>query len=216
MLLDRRLGCFSCTSDFRNTAAVPSITAQPSFQKSTRITSTALQNTMASALPADIVIVLLMEVNLCPHSILVHFLFTTKVKDLSLIIGYDWLRTPPIFLHTCQNFNLHDICSDANYHVLIFNELQIVMGCGINTTTMMPSYNANTGINILSLLTLYKPTNSHNCNITDCSFWPSVMPCVLQALVTFPRLWKISVLFTPPQLRSWITVTYFTETLASH
>jgi hypothetical protein len=32
-----RLGCLSCTQDFQNTAAVPSITAQPSFQKSTCI-----------------------------------------------------------------------------------------------------------------------------------------------------------------------------------
>ena len=89
MLLDTRLGCFTCTSDFQNTAAVPSIRAQPSFQKSTRITSTALQNTMVSVLPADVATVLLMEVNLCLHSKLGHFLFTTKMKDLSLIIGYD-------------------------------------------------------------------------------------------------------------------------------
>jgi len=65
----------------------------------------------------------------------------------------------------------------------------------------MPSYKANTGTKILSLLTLYKPINLHNYNITDCSFRPSVMPYVLQALVTFLRLYKTSVLFTPPQQR---------------
>jgi hypothetical protein len=186
MLLDRRLGCFSCRPGFRNTAAVPSITAQPPFQKSTCVTSTSLQNTMVSALLADVAIVLLMEA--CPHSILGHFLFTTKVKDLSLIRGYDCLRTPHVFLHTCQNLNLHDICSDANYHVLIFNESQVIRGCGINTRTMMPIYNANSCTNILSLLILYKPINLHNCNITDCIFWPSIMPYVLRALVTFLRL----------------------------
>lgn len=47
-------------SDFWNTAAVPSITAQPSFQKSTHM-STALQNTMVSALPGDVATVLLMR-----------------------------------------------------------------------------------------------------------------------------------------------------------
>lgn len=187
-------------------------------KKSTCIASTALQNTLVSALLADVAIVLLMEVILCLHYILGHFLFTTKVRDLSLIIGYNWLRTPPVFLHTCQNLNLHDICSDANYHVLGFNESHTIMGCGINTRTMMLSCNANTGTNILSPLTLYKLINLHNCSITDCSFWPSIMPYVLQALVTFPRLWKISVLFTPPQQRNWITITHFTEleTLASH
>jgi hypothetical protein len=190
---------FLYMSDFRNTAAVPSIITQPSSQKSTRIASTALQNTVVSALPADVAIVLLMEMNLYLHSILGHFLVTTKVKDLSFIRGYDWLRTPPVFLHTCQNFNLHDICSDANYHVLIFNESKIIMGCGINTRTMMSSYIANTGINILSLPVLYKPINLHNSNITDWNFWPSIMPFVLQALVTFLRLWKISVPFTPTQ-----------------
>jgi len=44
---------------------------------------------MVSVLPADVATVLLMEVNLCLHSKLGHFLFTTKMKDLSLIIGYD-------------------------------------------------------------------------------------------------------------------------------
>jgi len=72
MPLDRRLGCFCCRSDYRNTAAEPSVAAQPSFQKSTWITSTALQNTMVSALPADVATVLLMEV--CLHSILGHFI----------------------------------------------------------------------------------------------------------------------------------------------
>jgi len=58
-------------------------------KKSTCIASTALQNTLVSALLADVAIVLSMEVILCLHSILGHFLFTTKVKDLSLIIGYN-------------------------------------------------------------------------------------------------------------------------------
>jgi hypothetical protein len=58
------------------------------------------------------------------------------------------------------------------------------MGCGINTRTMMSSYNANTDINILSLPILYKPINLHNTSITDCSFRPSIMPFVLHALVT--------------------------------
>lgn len=119
-----------------------------------------------------------------------HFFFTTKVKDVCLIRGYDCLRTPHFFLHTCQNLNLHDICSDANYHVLICNESQVIRDCGINTRTMMPIYNANTCTKILSLLILYKPINLHNCNITDCSFWPSIMPYALRALVTFLKTEK--------------------------
>jgi len=48
----------------------------------------------------------------------------------------------------------------------------LIMGCEINSRTTMPRYNANTGTKILSLLTLYKPINLHDCNITDCNFWP--------------------------------------------